>query len=85
MLQSREQFSQLQQCGDTDLWRAERKPGALRTQHPRGKREGRPVDELTNHIVALGPSLALANGQGLTKQWMPTVVDRHGLKTVGIM
>lgn len=85
MLYSRKQLAQLQQSCDADLWRAECKLGAFRTQHPRGNREGRAVNELTNYAFTMGSFLTLANLQGLTKQWVPTVVDRDSLKTMGIM
>lgn len=58
----------------------------LRTEHPIRQRAKSAVGQTTEDdlLVIVVPS-PLVNGQGLTEERMPTVVDCHGLKTMGIM
>jgi len=84
--QGREEIPKLQQRRDGDLRRAECKLRTFRTQHPHGNREGgRASSELANYALTICPCFAPANLQGLAEQWVPTIVDRDGLETMGIM
>ena len=84
--QGREEIPKLQQRRDGNLRRAERELRAFRTQHPHGNREGgRTASELTNYAFAMCPFLALTNMQGLAEPRVPTIVNRYGLETMGIM
>jgi len=58
---------------------------AVRTQHPRGNRKSRIVKDLTHDEFAMTVFLALANAQGLTEKWMPTIVDCDELEMMGTM
>ena len=86
-MQSREEIPKFQEGFDGNVGSAERKRWAVRTQHPRGKREGRIVRKLTDDAITTAVFRTLADPQGLAEKWMPTVVDRKGpgLENMGIM
>lgn len=84
-MQSREQMPKLHQRLHRNLWRAERKLRALWIQHPGRNGQIAVVAKLAYGAFTGALFLALVNAQGLTEEGMPTIVDRDGLKNMGIM
>ena len=84
-LQSRKQMLKFDQRFHRNLWRAKRKLRALWGQHPGRNGEHAAVDKLAYGAFTALPFLVLENAQRMAEQRVPTIVDRDGLKNMGIM
>jgi hypothetical protein len=68
-----------------DLRSAKRRLRTLQIQHPGRNAESAAVGYLTHYVFAAARFFALVNAQRLAEVWVPTIVDRDGLKNMGIM
>lgn len=79
-------MAELRQRFYTDLGRTKRKLRALRSQHPGRNSESAAIGTLAYRKNATATLLsALSNWQRLAKKRMPTIVDRDGCWSMGIM
>ena len=84
-LQSRKQMLKFDQRFHRNLWMAKRKLRALWIQHPGRNGEHAAIDKLAYGAFTALLFLALVNAQRMAEQRVPTIVDRDGLKNMGIM
>ena len=68
-----------------DLRSTKRRLRTLQLQHPGRNAESAAVGCLTHCVFTVARLFTLVNAQRLAEVWVPTIVDRDGVKNMGIM
>jgi hypothetical protein len=68
-----------------DLRSAKRRLRRFQIQHPGRNAESAAIGYLTHCVFTAARFFTLVNAQRLAEVWVPTIVDRDGLKNMGIM